>query len=76
MPTVPQPRRAARGAVPMRVQSLINRMRDLAQEGIERLLGRSDPLIPPARLMFVGGSRRDFHRLETSGCRPLPVWPI
>jgi SAM-dependent methyltransferase len=63
MPTVPETRRSGRGAVPMRVQSLVSRIRDLTQEAIERLFGRSDPLIPPARLMFVGGSRRDFQAL-------------
>ena len=63
MPSVPQAKRGHRGPVPMRVQSLVSRVRDLAQEGLDRLLGRTDPLIPPARLMFVGGSRRDFHAL-------------
>lgn len=50
-------------ALSMRLKWLVRRSADALTETGERLRGRRDPLVPPARLMFVGGSRRDFREL-------------
>jgi SAM-dependent methyltransferase len=50
-------------AAPRRVRSILSRTYDSLHERVERVLGRADPLVPPARLMFVGGSRRDFRAI-------------
>jgi SAM-dependent methyltransferase len=50
-------------AVRMRLKWLLRRGADALTEAGERFSGRRDPLVPPARLMFVGGSRRDFREL-------------
>ena len=49
----------------------VHRPLEMAREQIDRLLGRADPLVPPARLMFIGGGRRDFRALGDSWLRTL-----
>lgn len=41
----------------------LHRLYEALSERTAALLGRSDPLLPPTSLMFVGGSRRDFRKL-------------
>jgi ubiquinone/menaquinone biosynthesis C-methylase UbiE len=47
----------------MRARSIRRRTYDWLQERVERLTGRADPLVPPGRLMFVGGTRSDFRAM-------------
>lgn len=52
-----------RRLIPARAKAILRRPYHALVEGIERVLGRHDPLVPPGRLMFVGGTRRDFRSL-------------
>lgn len=54
---------AARILLPVEARLALHRRYEMVGESVERLLGRHDPLVPPARLMFVGGSRHDFRAL-------------
>jgi SAM-dependent methyltransferase len=54
---------ALRRVVPVKARLSLHRQFEAATERFTNLMGRSDPLLPPTRLMFVGGSRRDFRRL-------------
>ncbi len=49
--------------MPVHTRVRIHRRFEMAVERLERLAGRHDSLIPPSRLMFVGGSRHDFRPL-------------
>jgi SAM-dependent methyltransferase len=55
--------RLLRRVVPPEIRGALHRRYDAVTERAEALLGRRDPLLPPRRLMFVGGSRRDFREL-------------
>jgi SAM-dependent methyltransferase len=55
--------RRLRYAVVGRARIAAHRPYEMLKENFERLLGRDDPLVPPARLIFVGGGRRDFRAL-------------
>ena len=52
-----------RQVVPVKVRLALHRGYEALGEHMSGLLGRHDPLLPPTRLMFVGGSRRDFRML-------------
>jgi SAM-dependent methyltransferase len=56
-------RRLIRTIVPVGARLRIHRLYEALSERATELLGRSDPLLPPTSLMFVGGSRRDFRKL-------------
>lgn len=55
-------RQVLRRVVPVRARLAIHRRYEALTERLEQLLGRA-PLLPPTRLMFAGGSRRDFRAL-------------
>lgn len=46
-----------------RTRVAVHRPYEMLKENLDRVLGRDDPLVPPARLIFVGGGRRDFRSL-------------
>lgn len=52
-----------RKVMPAPARFALRRGYEIFSEQWERLNGRQDPLVPPARLMFVGGGRRDFRPL-------------
>jgi SAM-dependent methyltransferase len=56
-------RRLIRAIVPVGARLRLHRLYEALSERMTGLLGRSDPLLPPTSLMFVGGSRRDFRKL-------------
>src|ERR687888_1191465 len=56
-------RRMLRRLLPDWMKAALRRPYDMLLEGFDRVIGRHDPLVPPARLMFVGGTRRDFRSL-------------
>jgi SAM-dependent methyltransferase len=56
-------RQVLRRVVPVKARLAIHRRYEALAERLEGLLRREDPLLPPTRLMFVGGSRRDFRAL-------------
>ena len=56
-------RQILRRVVPVRARLAIHRRYEALTERLEQLLGRGDPLLPPTRLMFAGGSRRAFRAL-------------
>lgn len=64
MASAPAPsRRLIRRILPAPVRAAGRRGYDAVVELVDGLRGRRDPLLPPARLMFVGGDRRDFRAL-------------
>lgn len=56
-------KRLVRRVVPAATRRMLHRRFDTLTERLEGLLRGRDPLLPPRRLMFVGGSRRDFREL-------------
>jgi len=54
-----------------RARVAVHRPYEMLGESLDRLLGRHDPLVPPARLIFVGGGRRDFRTLGDSWLRTM-----
>ncbi|MGH7512092.1 MAG: class I SAM-dependent methyltransferase [Gemmatimonadales bacterium] len=64
MDLVTQPvKQIVRKLVPVKARLRLHRLYETIAERTGELLGQSDPLLPPTRLMFVGGSRRDFRML-------------
>jgi len=50
-------------AASARAQRGLRHVSEAFGERLERFSGRADPLVPPSRLMFVGGGRKDFRAL-------------
>lgn len=64
MALITQPaRQIVRKLLPVNARLRLHRLYEAIVERAGALLGQSDPLLPPTRLMFVGGSRRDFRML-------------
>lgn len=61
---VTQPvRQIVRKLIPVKARLRLHRLYEAVVERTGEWVGHSDPLLPPTRLMFVGGSRRDFRML-------------
>jgi SAM-dependent methyltransferase len=56
-------REIIRKLVPVKIRLRLHRLYEAIAERAASLSGAADPLLPPTRLMFVGGSRRDFRPL-------------
>lgn len=63
--------RRLRYALVGRARVAVHRPYEMLRESLDRLLGRDDPLVPPARLIFVGGGRRDFRALGDNWLRTM-----
>ena len=56
-------REIVRKLIPVKARLRLHRLYEAVVERAGEWVGQSDPLLPPTRLMFVGGSRRDFRML-------------
>ncbi len=63
--------RRLRYALVGRARVAVHRPYEMLKENLDRLLGWDDPLVPPARLIFVGGGRRDFRSLGDAWLRTI-----